>query len=125
MLIKSIDHVVITVQDVQKTLEFYVNGLGMLQDDSHGRLAITFGCQKINLHRKKAEFAPAAKNVTAGSMDLCFVAEGDIYQIKSSLEEKGIQTELGVVLRTGARGPMESIYLRDPDGNLVEICVYP
>ncbi|EAY8716730.1 VOC family protein [Salmonella enterica] len=124
MLIKGIDHVVITVQDVQKTLDFYVNGLEMKLDDSHGRLAVTFGCQKINIHRKKAEFKPAAKNVTAGSMDLCFVIEGDIYQIKSLLEEKGLRTELGVVPRTGARGPMKSIYLRDPDGNLVEICVY-
>lgn len=124
MLITSIDHVVITVQDVEKTLAFYVAGLGMGLDSSNGRLALTFGNQKINIHRQKAEFTPAAQNVTYGSMDICLVAEGDIEEIKSELESRGLVIELGVVPRTGACGPIDSLYLRDPDGNLVEVSVY-
>ncbi|ACR68554.2 VOC family protein [Edwardsiella ictaluri] len=124
MLITGIDHVVITVQDVEKTLAFYVAGLGMSLDSRNGRLALTFGTQKINIHRQKAEFTPAAQNVTYGSVDICFVAEGDIEQIKAELENRGLEIELGVVPRTGAQGPIDSVYLRDPDGNLVEISVY-
>ncbi|AIJ09618.1 MULTISPECIES: VOC family protein [Edwardsiella] len=124
MLITGIDHVVITVQDVEKTLAFYVAGLGMSLDSRNGRLALTFGNQKINIHRQKAEFTPAAQNVTYGSMDICFTAEGDIEQIKAELESRGLVIELGVVPRTGAQGPIDSLYLRDPDGNLVEISVY-
>lgn len=124
MLIKGIDHVVITVQDVEKTLAFYVAGLGMSLDSRNGRLALTFGHQKINIHRQKAEFTPAAQNVTYGSMDICLVAEGDIEQIKAELESRGLEIVLGVVPRTGAQGPIDSLYLRDPDGNLVEISIY-
>ncbi|MFU7709425.1 VOC family protein [Aeromonas veronii] len=124
MLIKRIDHVVITVQDVEKTLAFYVDGLGMTLIDQNNRLALGFGEQKINIHRQKAEFTPAAKQVTYGSMDICFMAEGDINEIKAELERRGLTIELGVVPRTGACGPIDSIYLRDPDGNLVEISVY-
>ncbi|WP_231292138.1 VOC family protein [Edwardsiella ictaluri] len=109
---------------MEKTLAFYVAGLGMSLDSRNGRLALTFGTQKINIHRQKAEFTPAAQNVTYGSVDICFVAEGDIEQIKAELENRGLEIELGVVPRTGAQGPIDSVYLRDPDGNLVEISVY-
>lgn len=124
MKIKNLDHIVITTQDLEKCLHFYVDVLDMELDDNNDRYAVKFGSQKFNIHRKKAEFLPAAQNVTYGSQDLCLIAEGDINQIKEEIEKKGYPIELGVVKRTGACGPIDSVYLRDPDGNLVEISVY-
>ncbi|WP_151075842.1 VOC family protein [Flintibacter sp. KGMB00164] len=124
MKINHLDHLVITTQDLEKCLHFYVDILDMELDDRNGRYAVKFGQQKFNIHRKKAEFLPAAQNVTYGSQDVCLIAEGDIEKIKSEIEAKGWPIELGVVKRTGACGPIDSVYLRDPDGNLVEISVY-
>lgn len=124
MKINRLDHLVITTQDLEKCLDFYGNILGMQIDDSNDRYAVKFGNQKINIHRKKAEFLPAAGNITYGSQDICLIAEGAIEDIKAEIEEKGYPIELGIVKRTGACGPIESIYLRDPDENLVEISVY-
>ena len=124
MKIDRLDHLVITTQNLEKCLHFYVDILGMTLDDSNGRYAVKFGNQKFNIHRKKAEFPPAARNVTYGSQDLCLIAEGSIEDIKAEIEATGYPVELGVVQRTGACGPIDSIYLRDADGNLVEISVY-
>lgn len=124
MKIKNIDHMVVTTDDLEACLYFYVDVLGMELDDKNDRYAVKFGNQKINIHRKKAEFLPAAKNVTYGSQDICLIAEGTMEEIEAELKEKGIGIELGIVDRTGASGPISSIYLRDPDGNLVEIGVY-
>lgn len=124
MRIKQLDHMVITTADLEKCLDFYGNILGMEIDDSNERYAVKFGNQKINIHRKKAEFLPAAANVTYGSQDICLIAEGKIEEIREELEEKGYPIELGIVRRTGACGPIESIYLRDPDKNLIEISTY-
>ena len=124
MIIDHLDHLVITTQDLEKCLHFYVDILGMELDDGNDRYAIKFGNQKINIHRKKAEFLPAARNVTYGSQDICLIAKGDIREIKEEIEAKGWPIELGIVQRTGACGPIDSIYLRDPDENLVEISVY-
>ena len=124
MKIDHLDHLVITTQDLEKCLHFYVDILGMELDDSNGRYAVKFGSQKINIHRKIAEFLPAARNVTFGSQDICLIAQGDIHEIKAEIEAKGWPVELGIVQRTGACGPIDSIYLRDPDGNLIEISVY-
>jgi catechol 2,3-dioxygenase-like lactoylglutathione lyase family enzyme len=124
MKIDHLDHLVITTADLEKCLHFYVEILGMELDSSSGRYAVKFGNQKINIHRKKAEFLPAARNVTYGSQDICLIAEGDIGDIKAELEDKGSPIELGIVPRTGACGPIDSIYLRDADENLVEISVY-
>lgn len=121
MKIKKLDHIVITTQDLEKCIHFYVDILGMELDDSNHRYAVKFGEQKINIHRKKAEFLPAAQNVTYGSQDICLLAEGNIEDIEKELKNKGIEIELGIVSRTGACGPILSIYLRDPDGNLVEV----
>lgn len=115
---------VVTTDDLEACLYFYVDVLGMELDDKNDRYAVKFGNQKINIHRKKAEFLPAAKNVTYGSQDICLIAEGTMEEIEAELKEKGIGIELGIVDRTGASGPISSIYLRDPDGNLVEIGVY-
>jgi catechol 2,3-dioxygenase-like lactoylglutathione lyase family enzyme len=98
---------------------------GWIWTDANGRIAVKFGDQKFNIHRGKAEFLPAARNVAYGSADLCLIAEGSIEQIHAELKAKGAPIELGVVRRTGARGPIDSIYLRDPDGNLIEISAYP
>ena len=124
MTVDHLDHLVITTQDLEKCLHFYVDVLGMALDDANGRYAVRFGDEKFNIHRKKAEFLPAAQNVTYGSQDLCLIVQGPIEAVKAELEAKGWPIELGVVARTGALGPMDSVYVRDPDGNLVELSVY-
>lgn len=124
MKIERMDHLVITTEDLEKCLHFYVEILDMELDDNNNRYAVKFGKQKINIHRKKAEFLPAAQNVTYGSQDICLIADGEIEAIKKEIEDKGYPVELGIVKRTGACGPIDSVYLRDPDGNLVEISVY-
>ena len=124
MKIDHLDHLVITTADLEKCLHFYVDILGMELDRRNDRYAVKFGNQKINIHRQKAEFLPAARNVTYGSQDICLIAQGDINDIKAEIEAKGYPIELGIVQRTGACGPIDSIYLRDADENLVEISVY-
>ena len=124
MKIDHLDHLVITTADLEKCLHFYVDIMGMELDDRNNRYAVKFGNQKINIHRKKAEFLPAARNVTYGSQDICLIAEGDINDIKAEIEEKGYPIEIGIVQSTGACGPIDSIYLRDADENLIEISVY-
>ena len=89
--------------------------------DGTQRHALTFGAQKINLHQVGEEFAPHAKEPKAGSADLCFLISGDVKQAKTELEAKGVRIEEGPIKRTGARGPILSIYLRDPDSNLIEL----
>ena len=124
MKIKSLDHLVITTNDLEKCLWFYVDILEMELDRRNDRYAVKFGNQKINIHRQKAEFMPAAQNVTFGSADICFIADGNIEEIYEELKAKNAPIELGIVPRTGAMGKIQSIYLRDPDGNLVEISTY-
>ena len=124
MKIDHLDHLVITTANLEKCLHFYVDILGMELDERDGRYAVKFGNQKINIHRRKGEFLPAARNVTYGSQDICLIARGDINEIKAEIEAKGYPIELGIVERAGACGPLDSIYLRDADENLVEISVY-
>ena len=125
MKIKSIDHVVLTTGNLEKCLDFYAGLLGMEHQEKNGRHALLFGAQKFNIHTRKGEFQPAAKYPACGSLDLCLIADGPIEDIRRELEAKGAPIELGIVERTGARGRIDSIYLRDPDGNLVEVSVYP
>lgn len=124
MKIERLDHMVITTEHLEECLGFYTKMLDMELDDRNGRYAVKFGMQKFNIHTKKGEFQPAAENPTYGSQDICLIARGTIEEIEKELREKGCPIELGPVKRTGALGPIESIYLRDPDGNLVEISVY-
>ena len=121
MKIKSIDHLVIPTSDIQKMVRFYVEVLGMELDTSRNRYAVAFGNQKINLHDGPAEFLPAAQNPVFGSTDICFLVEGDLNAVKVELEAKGVEIEEGIVRRNGAQGVMDSIYLRDPEGNLIEL----
>lgn len=120
MNIRSFDHLVLTVSDFDRSVDFYTRVLGM----RHEGRALFFGNSKINLHRHAGEFSPFAKAPLEGSADFCLVVDGDIHQIARQIEISGANIELGPVSREGARGAMQSIYLRDPDGNLVELCCY-
>jgi catechol 2,3-dioxygenase-like lactoylglutathione lyase family enzyme len=121
-MIQSLDHVVLTVRDLDTTVRFYVEGLGMeLREFDEGRKALHFGDQKINLHVAGHEFEPKAAHPVPGSADLCFLTERPLSEISQRLEALGHPIIEGRVPRTGATGPITSIYARDPDGNLIEI----
>lgn len=122
-MIQSIDHIVLLTKDVQKCLTFYGEILECEIKEHNGRYAIYFGNQKINIHQHFGEFQPVASKPCDGALDFCLLAKGDIKDIKRKLESKGANIEMGIVERTGATGRLDSIYLKDPDGNLVEISV--
>jgi len=123
---ERLDHIVLTVTDVEKTKDFYVQVLGMkARTDNRGRVSLMFGRQKINLHQSGNEFRPHAQRPTPGSGDLCFVTARSMEEIKEHVESQGIVLIEGPVQREGALGPMMSIYFHDPDGNLIEISRYP
>jgi len=124
MRVRSLDHLALTVADVEATVDFYSRALGMEPDTfGDGRRALRFGEQKLNLHRFGAEIEPHARRPTPGSADLCFVVDG-LDGILDELRELGIPIEAGPVDRTGALGPIRSVYFRDPDANLVEVAEY-
>ncbi len=121
MRIRSLDHLVLTVADIDATIRFY-ESLGMRRETfGDGRVALRFGAQKLNLHRAGAEVAPHAAHPTRGSADICLLVSDSPDQIAESLARAGIPVELGPVARTGATSALASIYVRDPDGNLVEL----
>jgi len=124
MSLIGIDHMVLTVSDLEATVRFY-EILGMRrQNFGRGRTALKFGRQKINLHRLSGEAVkPKAKNPGVGNADFCLI-DSDLSKARRRLEDAGIEILLGPVPRTGASGPIRSIYCRDPDGNLVEIAAY-
>lgn len=121
--IRSLDHLVLTVADLSATLDFYVNALGMTHTRFGERHAVSFGQQKINLHVAGKEFSPRAAKATVGSGDLCFLIEGTLDDAAAQLKAQNIEIEEGPVDRTGATGPIQSLYIRDPDHNLVELSV--
>jgi len=121
-----LDHLVLTVSDIPSTIAFYQATLGMVAEqfipaDGTVRWALTFGTHKINLHQAGAEFEPKAKRPTPGSADLCFLTEIPLSEWRDHLDQQDVPVLEGPVLRTGATGPIVSIYLRDPDGNLLEV----
>ena len=121
-MITSLDHLVLTVRDLEATVRFYVEGLEMeLRAFDDGRKAVHFGGQKINLHVAGREFEPKAAHPVPGSADLCFLTERPLADIGARLQSLGYPVIEGPVGRTGAAGPITSIYTRDPDGNLIEI----
>ena len=125
MQIDRIDHVVLTVFDLQRTCDFYSRVLGMeVVTFGEGRTALSFGRQKLNLHLFGREFEPKALKPTPGSVDLCFITDTSIEEVIRHVEACGVKVQQGPVPKTGATGPLSSIYIRDPDGNLVEISNY-
>lgn len=125
MRIDRIDHLVLTVDDVARTIAFYVDVLGMTETTfGPDRTALMFGSSKINLHQRGREFEPKAATPTPGSADLCLIADDSLEVVVAELAAIGIAIEEGPVRRTGARGPITSVYIRDPDGNLIELSNY-
>jgi catechol 2,3-dioxygenase-like lactoylglutathione lyase family enzyme len=124
MKIDRIDHLVLTVKDIDETCAFYQSVLGMeVENFSARRKALRFGHQKFNLHQKGRGFEPQAHNPTPGSIDICFIVTEPIEQVKTELESKNVQIE-GIVERSGAMGKIFSIYFRDPEQNLIEVSNY-
>jgi catechol 2,3-dioxygenase-like lactoylglutathione lyase family enzyme len=124
--IEALDHLVLTVADIDRTIAFYENVLGMQAEaftpaTGETRWALKFGRQKVNLHKAGAEFDPKAHRPTPGSADLCFLSAASPESWVRHLAEQGIDIEEGPITRTGAMGPILSIYIRDPDQNLIEI----
>lgn len=124
-MIAGIDHFVLTVASLDATCAFYGRVLGFERIDAPGRpTALGFGNQKINVHQVDRTFEPKAKSPTPGSGDFCLITDRPLDDLLASLEANGVVVELGPVERIGARGPMMSVYFRDPDGNLVEVSEY-
>jgi catechol 2,3-dioxygenase-like lactoylglutathione lyase family enzyme len=124
--IDRIDHLVLTVEDLDRTIAFYVDVLGMTEATfGSGRKSLLFGSSKINLHQRGREFEPKAATPTPGSADVCLIVDDSLEWVVSELAAIGIAVEEGPVPRTGARGPITSVYIRDPDGNLIELSNYP
>ena len=126
-MIKSIDHIVLTARDTDKTIQFYCGVLGMTLErftpagSSSERLAFCFGDQKINLHPASSPYVPHAQNPVSGAVDICFLSDITIDEWTKIFTKYSIPVEEGPTEKTGATGPLWSIYVRDPDGNLIEI----
>lgn len=126
ILIERLDHLVLTVADIDRSCDFYQRVLGMqVVGFGAGRTALQFGRQKINLHPASAPLQPHAVRPTPGSADLCLVTRVATADVLAQLQAQGVAVEEGPVPRTGALGPIESVYFRDPDGNLIEVSRYP
>ena len=124
-MIDHIDHIVLTTRDREGCIRFYTEVLGMkLEKFGENRLALKFGNQKINLHEWGREFTPRAHVAAPGTLDLCFIATMPLEQVIENLKKNQVPILEGPVAKTGARGPIRSVYVRDPDLNLVEISVY-
>lgn len=129
MQITDLDHLVLTVTDAPRTVAFYTNVLGMTEQsfvvaDGSTRTALIFGSRKINLHPATSPYKPHADAPTVGSADLCFLTDQSPTQWQNHLRSQGIDVIDGPVPRTGAQGPITSLYIRDPDMNLIEIASY-
>ena len=126
MAVQSLDHLVLSVADIDATLAFYTQGLGMVAEvfhpsDGSVRHALKFGAQKINLHDAATPFTPHAAHPGPGTADLCFLSDKPLAGWLEHFAKAGITIEQGPVHRTGATGPILSLYVRDPDGNLIEV----
>lgn len=124
-MLQRIDHLVLTVADIPRTVDFYQRVLGMRHEVfGEGRSALAFGQQKLNLHQAGREFEPKAAHPLPGAIDLCLVTTWPLERLLAHLAAEGVAVEEGPVRRTGALGPIESVYVRDPDENLIEIGRY-
>jgi catechol 2,3-dioxygenase-like lactoylglutathione lyase family enzyme len=126
LTIDRIDHLVLTVFDLERTIDFYSRVLGMEPVTfAEGRRGLAFGRQKLNLHQAGREFEPKALKPAPGAIDLCFISTTPLAQVIDELKGHGVAIIQGPVPKTGALGPMMSVYFRDPDGNLIEVSNYP
>ncbi len=128
-LVVRVDHIVLTVSDIEATTRFYERALGLQREFFRGpegqqRYALRFGNQKINLQDRSTETPTKARVPTFGSGDFCLIAAAPLERIIAHLEKEQIPIEAGPVQRRGALGPVRSVYFRDPDGNLVEVAEY-
>ena len=122
MKVLALDHWVLTVQNIERSLEFYGGVLGMeIRSFGENRIALHVGNQKINLYEVGSEITPHASRAFPGSADMCFLISGELEDIKHDLERKSVELLCGIVERVGAQEPIRSLYLRDPDGNLIEL----
>ena len=127
-MLTSIDHIVLTTSDMDNTISFYCDILGMKleefapSDGGESRKSLKFGNQKINLHHASLPYQPHANCPTSGSLDICFLSSIKIKEWQNIFSKNKIEIENGPVQKTGATGPIMSIYVRDPDQNLIEIC---
>ncbi len=125
MKITALDHLVLTVADVAASVRFYTEILGMEEITfGEGRKALRFGNQKINLHQRGAEVLPNAQHAACGTADLCLLTDTPLEEVLAELAAHDVTALSGIVPRTGAVGAIQSVYLRDPDGNLLEISCY-
>jgi len=125
LLVESIDHLVLTVSSIEDSVDFYIRVLGMEAIEfGEGRTALKFGRSKINLHGPDDQIFPRAHIPTPGSADVCLITQWAIQQVVEHLEQQGVDIEIGPDTRTGAMGPITSVYIRDPDQNLIEISSY-
>jgi catechol 2,3-dioxygenase-like lactoylglutathione lyase family enzyme len=123
--IDRIDHIVFTVADIDATIAFYRRALGLeAVTFGDGRRALRFGQNKINLHQAGSEFSPHASRPVPGSEDLCLITSTPLDEVVKQLNAAGVEIEEGPVTKTGAVGPILSVYFRDPDGNLIEVATY-
>ena len=121
-MIDHLDHIVLTTARTEQCIDFYTRVLGMkLERFGEGRMALKFGAQKINLHEKGREFEPRATTALPGTLDICFIASLPLDDVIARLAACNVPIIEGPVMKTGARGQIRSVYVRDPDGNLVEI----
>ncbi|MDB5865197.1 MAG: lactoylglutathione lyase [Betaproteobacteria bacterium] len=121
-MIASVDHIVLTTRDLERCLDFYTRVLGMtLERYGEGRIALTFGPHKFNVHPPGFDASIKARMPTPGSLDLCFLADRPLDEVIAKLESCNVPIEEGPVKRTGARFAIRSVYVRDPDENLIEI----
>ena len=122
MKIARLDHLVLTVRDMQAAIDFYANILGLaVLSFGENRKGLSFGDQKINLHVAGEEILPCAARPTPGSADFCLIVEQPVEEVVEHLKRHGVNIECGPVRRQGALQTLMSVYIRDPDGNLVEI----
>ncbi|QFS81957.1 Virulence protein [Roseivivax sp. THAF40] len=120
-MLRAIDHIVLTTRDAEACIAFYTTLGCRLEQFGDGRRALHFGSQKINIHIAGQEIVPHAATPAPGALDLCFLADSPLNDVMARLKQAGLTWFEGPVPRTGATGPIRSIYLRDPDGNLIEI----
>lgn len=126
-MLTSIDHFVLTANDMDETISFYCDVLGMKleefkpSDGGEARKSLKFGNQKINLHRAKSPYKPHANNPVSGAVDICFLSSAKMEDWQNIFSDNNVRIEDGPVQKTGATGPIISLYVRDPDLNLIEI----